>query len=103
MQMKDGLNNDKQTPDRKHPSMNGMPQGEGVDLANLTRLQAAKLCGVAPATFDKWCRDHGLPYYLLPSLGNRRRFNLLEIREWQRRYRNTKEQKSVHSGIRKIG
>jgi len=92
--MKDDLIKDRQVPEWQD---NG-----GIDLANLSRLQAAKLCGVSPTTFDMWWREYGLPYYQLPGLGNQKRFKIKEIQEWQGKFYKAREQKVVFSGIRKV-
>jgi excisionase family DNA binding protein len=76
---------------------------EALCLGNLTRRQAAKLCGVSLTTFDKWWREDGLPYYQLPGLGKQKRFNSKKIEEWQNNYCMIHKQKSVYPGIRKIG
>ncbi len=74
-------------------------ESESIDLANLSRLQAARLCGVSPTTFDRWWRKRGLPFYVLPDLDNRKRFNIVEIRKWQRNYRKSYKPKRTGGEI----
>ena len=64
-----------------------------VDIAKLSKPQAAEICGVSRETIDKWCLA-GLPHYIPPGMSGRKRFKESDLEEWLEKYRQVEVQQS---------